>query len=1201
MDDEFDIEDEEAQELEDVDYADGDESTSNKVMDFIKENKKLVIVAIVVIVLLLLMSLFSSNNGDEEILISAKTLTVTTETSAQLKLTKDGKDLTGVTWRSENPDVASVDSTGTVKGLKVGKATIVGKYKDKEYKCEVTVSGGNGSLKIEKITVSDDGIILMPVGTTYEVPIQVTPSEAVVKSKVFSSSEPSVASIDISTGRMTANALGETTIRVSVNDGEAQTNIKARVINGQIVPGIYVLPTRLSLNEKEITLTEGETKILSFIQEPMNASTDYILWTSADEEIATVYNGELIARKAGNVEISVSSLDLRDTMVVHVLPGEIPVTGINIASETSITMNVGDQSQIIATVEPSNATNQVITYLVDNPTVLSVDSNGTISAFGSGSTIITVSPSSNLDIKRLIYVTVNEPYNPPVDPDDPGGGGTPEKKVGSVVITGTNNAVSTELTGNEVDNTKITLKGSGNVDEIRFCFYNKATSSTCSYSIYTNEFTLPPSKVTNKTTYVIKAVPYYQGKEGQEVIRYVTIKGTGGTATVGYMITSNNLYNNQGTAGSYVKTGDQTITFDIVNGGVSYLKVCTGSNCTPSTKILDNGSYKLTSRGMITVRVSEYNANNELVRGPDTWYVQIHDESQDNKCYCNSNSECRWGKSGDGYTILTYYDYNPCTYYINRGNKGCFLHNGSYTWGSYLADPSNYSYVSTINKREDCGTQPASSRCYCNGNGECIWGVKDSSHTNDVTSIVDETSCKQYISRGNKGCFRVNSTSKYEWGSLLGISGYVLFPTYTSSTTCPFELELRNTSNVAVANEVGMLTNKQEQLYLYVNGTKKTSNVTWSSSKTSVATVSSGLIKTVGVGTTRITATYNGKSIHIDLTVSSSSVTVGTITITGNGLTTTKPTTSSSSVSATTIKATKSGNVNKIKYCHTTGSSCTPNTEVSIGSSEVTILSNFSTSGIHTFIFEPYYNNTAGTKLTRYVRIVPPKTDPVCPILSSTTATYDGKDHYIILSGNSSGGTIKYKEGENGSWSTTNIGRKSVGTSKIYVKMFGDSSHNDKDCGYATVTITSVVPSVNCTVGSYYDSRSSKCLKCPSGYNYTVHGDVTESVITDKMLSGSSGNFKSKYSYLYSGNNYWGILQYQHATSISQCAIEVEKGYALQFTGYSGTSSTPFACTKGFYADETRYVKYGSSSTCKACPSGTTTTYQGSKSINDCK
>ena len=49
-----------------------------------------------------------------------------------------------------------------------------------------------------------------------------------------------------------------------------------------------------------------------------------------------------------------------------------------------------------------------------------------------------------------------------------------------------------------------------------------------------------------------------------------------------------------------------------------------------------------------------------------------------------------------------------------------------------------------------------------------------------------------------------------------------------------------------------------------------------------------------------------------------------------------------------------------------------------------------------------------------------------------------------------------------------------------------------------------------------------------------------------------------------------------------------------------GNSSGYYARVSDNSTNRKVYVRYGSSSTCKPCPSGKTTTYQGSKSINDC-
>lgn len=880
--------DDEEYDLEEDTRSSNNESGMDKFMNFLKENAKLVIVVVVVILLLIIMSALSGGSTDNSgITISQQSVTVTAETGNQVKLMKDGKELTGVVWTSKDSSIATVDKSGVIKGIKPGKTTIVGKYNDKEYKCEVTVSEGDGSLKVESLKFSESGTILMSVGSTYQVPIQITPSEAKFKNKIFASSNPQIASIDINSGLITANSKGNAMIRVAVNDAEKMASIKIIVVEGQITPGIYTLPTSLAFDEKEITLTEGETKTLTYHQEPAEASTDYVMWVSADEEVATVFNGELIAKKPGNIEVAIVSMGLKDTMVVHVKSGTVPVTGVNITSETNITMNVGDQKKIIATVEPSNATNQVITYLVDNPSVVSVDSEGNISAIGSGSTTINVSPSANLDIKKSIYVTVNDipTYDPPSGGGDSSGGsssgGSSETPVvGNVIVSGTNNSVSTDVNGVEVESTIITMTGSGNVDEIRYCYYNKATSSSCSTkNIYGGEFELPQTTLSTKTTYVIKAVPYYQGQKGTEITRYVTIKpSSGGTnppdsgttppdsgttpsnSTIGYKVTSNNIYNNPGTANSNAKIGNQVVSFDIVNGGISYLKVCTGSNCTPTTKVIDNGTYTVTSQSgtMITVRVSEYNSKNELVRGPDNWYVLIKDASQVKNCYCKTNGECRWGVSGDGYTIKTSHEEKPCTDYINRGNKGCFLYKGEYSWGSHLADYTNYAYQSHIVDESNCGTQTQTSRCLVGANTQGIstnfvW-TTDKASSNQVEAKALNSKSKCDGAKAGYYCFK-DSSGKYSWDRNLAVNpNYEYVIDKTTKEAC-------NSVGTTI-NEISYKIDSNGHYHFYCKSEPSSvcnsNNITWSSDNVSAFrfNANSNVGDLVSNSTVTITAKY---------------------------------------------------------------------------------------------------------------------------------------------------------------------------------------------------------------------------------------------------------------------------------------------------------------------------------------------------------
>jgi len=862
------------------------ETGMDKMMSFIRENTKLVIVLVVVLLLIILMAAFSGSGGSNNtgITISEKTVTITTDTGNQLKLMKDGKEVTGVVWTSKDSSIVTIDKTGVIKGLKVGKTTVVGKFDGHEYECEVTVTEGDPNLKVESLKFSESGTIIMPVGSTYQVPIQMTPPEAKSKNKIFSSSNPSIASINIDTGLITANAKGNAMIRVAVNDAEKMASIKIKVVEGQITPGIYTIPTSIALDEKEITLTEGETKTLTYHQEPPEASTDYVVWVSADEEVASVFNGELIAKKSGNIEVAIVSMGLKDTMVVHVKSGTVPVTGINLASEESITMNVGDQKKIVATVEPSNATNQVVTYLVDNPSVVSVDNDGNISAIGSGSTSITISPSSNLEIKKTIYVTVNEntSYVPPTDSgSDTGGntsGGGETVTVGTVIVTGTNNSISTELPGIEVENTTITMTSSGNVDEIRYCKYDKSVSSSCTpKNIYSEAINLPEVTVTSKKVYVFKIVPMYQGKSGKEIIRYVTIKA-GSTASdspgedpvssdgVGELVISG-LYDSESDANSHVEPA-KTITV-AKKGNVDKFKYCRsviGGTCTSyTTQSLSSGSYTFTTRDAGTYFYEFIPIYNNVEGTKVKKYVKIGTASStstsEEHCYVNVSSQgvgtnYIWGTNpGSGYVVQAKaLDKKEWCEQARKYKYLCFKDNANnYYWGSGYSTSETYEYQQNIQNQSDCLAKNPEDKCYCNSSHQCRWGQNKDGYTKLASGIeTNKNACDKYTNNGHKACFSHNGS--LTWGTYMNEPGY----TYLQTTE----------DKCGEINEISYKVDSRGNYHFYCKSTPEkicsSNNVTWKSDNESAFKFNSNSNVGKLLGNSSVTITAEAGTAKLD-------------------------------------------------------------------------------------------------------------------------------------------------------------------------------------------------------------------------------------------------------------------------------------------------------------------------------------------------
>jgi len=67
----------------------------------------------------------------------------------------------------------------------------------------------------------------------------------------------------------------------------------------------------------------------------------------------------------------------------------VPVQGVRL-NKASLTLTVGKNEKIVATIEPDNATNKAMTWESDNESVATVSDKGVISAKASGTALITV-------------------------------------------------------------------------------------------------------------------------------------------------------------------------------------------------------------------------------------------------------------------------------------------------------------------------------------------------------------------------------------------------------------------------------------------------------------------------------------------------------------------------------------------------------------------------------------------------------------------------------------------------------------------------------------------------------------------------------------------------------------------------------------------------------------------------------------------
>ena len=298
-----------------------------------------------------------------------------------------------VSYSSSDETVATVDGNGVVTAISRGTATITVKTTDGGYTdtCDITVeqrvtgvsvSPTNSTLVLGDSDASNDSVSLTDT---------ISPSNANNQDITWTSSDPSVATVD-SSGVVTAQKAGTATITATSVDGGLEDTCSVTV--EQRAFGVVVSPDlhTLVLGDAD---TANDTVTLTAAVSPDDASDKTVSYSSSDETVATVdENGVVTAVSRGIATITAKTTDggYTDTCLITV---EQRATGVSVAP-ASKTLILGDSDasndsiSLTATVSPSNANDQDITWTSSNPSVATVDEFGFVTAIAGGSAAITV-------------------------------------------------------------------------------------------------------------------------------------------------------------------------------------------------------------------------------------------------------------------------------------------------------------------------------------------------------------------------------------------------------------------------------------------------------------------------------------------------------------------------------------------------------------------------------------------------------------------------------------------------------------------------------------------------------------------------------------------------------------------------------------------------------------------------------------------
>ena len=289
-----------------------------------------------------------------------------------------------VYWSSSDPSVASVSETGEVSALSEGTATITVTTDDGEKTASCVVTVSPIVVKVESVSLDKTDIVLT-VGDTEQLTATVLPKDATDKSVIWSSDAPEVASVS-EAGEVTANAAGAAIITVTTNDGNKTATCAITV------SPLIISVESVSLDKTNITMTVGDTEVLTATVVPEDATDPSVIWSSNNSEVASVTeSGEVTANAAGSAIITVTTVDGNKTATCLVLvsAATIPVTSV-LLDKNSLTLIEEETAVLTASVLPDNATDQSVSWSSSDPSVATVSDSGEIVAVAEGTATIIV-------------------------------------------------------------------------------------------------------------------------------------------------------------------------------------------------------------------------------------------------------------------------------------------------------------------------------------------------------------------------------------------------------------------------------------------------------------------------------------------------------------------------------------------------------------------------------------------------------------------------------------------------------------------------------------------------------------------------------------------------------------------------------------------------------------------------------------------
>lgn len=258
---------------------------------------------------------------------------------------------------------------------------------------------------VNSVNVYPSKVTLQTGSWYYGAWAEVCPTYAECTDVSWYSDNPSVASVNATSGYIYARSAGSARIYACATDGSGVSDYITVTVTSK------VSVTSVTLNRTSLSLERGDYFALTATVCPENATNRELCWRSANTNVAEVNSGVVTAKASGYAYIYAEATDgsgVYARCYVHVTE-DVLVTSVTV-SPSRLTMTAGESTYLHAVVCPENAADKSLVWVSSNPSVATVISNsGLVVAQGTGSATITATAYDGSGEYGECLLTVDPP------------------------------------------------------------------------------------------------------------------------------------------------------------------------------------------------------------------------------------------------------------------------------------------------------------------------------------------------------------------------------------------------------------------------------------------------------------------------------------------------------------------------------------------------------------------------------------------------------------------------------------------------------------------------------------------------------------------------------------------------------------------------------------------------------------------------